>query len=151
MVQHTDPAQRSGAAEGTGSRAGRTRGRLIGVAAAVAAALAVWVVGEPLLGHDLVVEQPDREPLDLGAAAFAFIALGSGLAGWALLAVLERLTRHAWRIWLGVALALLLASYLPLTGVEASTGSIIVLGLAHLAVAGALIPLFHRTSRRSRP
>lgn len=126
----------------------RTRDRALAVAGAVVAAVAVWVVGEPLFGNDLVVEQPGREPTDLNGVAFAIFSLASSLLGWALLAVLERVTAHAGRIWTAVALIVLVLSFLPLLGIEATGGAKAVLALAHLAVGGVLIPVFWRTSRK---
>ncbi|MFG1856161.1 DUF6069 family protein [Actinomadura geliboluensis] len=126
------------------------RARALAVAGAVAAALAVWAVGEPLLGHDLVVQQEGQEPRDLGAAAVGVFALVPSLLGWALLAVLERVTPLAGRIWTAAALALLAVSFLPVVGVEATGGSKAVLALAHVAVGAVLIPVFHRTATARR-
>jgi hypothetical protein len=116
------------------------------VAGAVAAALAVWAVGEPLLGHDLVVQQKGQQPRDLGAGAIGVFALAPSLLGWALLAALERVTPLAARIWTAAALTLLAVSFLPIIGVQASGGSKAVLALTHLAVAAVLIPAFWRTA-----
>lgn len=134
---------------GTGRRAGPRspgRARALGVAGAVAAALAVWAVGEPLLGHELVVQQKGQQPRDLGAGAIVVFALVPSLLGWALLAVLERVTPRAARIWSTAALALLAVSFLPLVGVQATGASKAVLALTHLAVAAVLIPVFWRTA-----
>ncbi|MEO3785254.1 DUF6069 family protein [Actinocorallia sp. B10E7] len=126
----------------------RRRDRALTVAGAVAAAALVWVVGEPLLGHDLVVEQPGQEPRDLGVDAFVAFSLVSSFLGWALLAVLERTASRAGAIWTAVALAVLALSFFPLIGVEATGGSKAVLALSHLAVGGVLIPGFRRTISR---
>lgn len=126
------------------------RARALAVAGAVAAALAVWAVGEPLLGHDLVVQQEGQEPRDLGAAAVGVFALVPSLLGWVLLAALERVTPLAGRIWTAAALALLAVSFLPVLGVEATGGSKAVLALAHVAVGAVLIPVFHRTATARR-
>jgi Family of unknown function (DUF6069) len=122
------------------------RARALAVAGAVAAALAVWAVGEPLLGHDLVVQQKGQQSRDLGAVAIGVFALAPSLLGWALLAALERLTPLAARIWTAAALTLLAVSFLPIIGVQASGGSKAVLALTHLAVAAVLIPVFWRTA-----
>lgn len=122
------------------------RARALAVAGAVLAALAIWVVGEPLLGHDLVVRQEGQQPRDLGAAAIGVFALAPSLLGWALLAALERVTPLAARIWTAAALAVLAVSFLPLVGVQASGGSKAVLALTHVAVGAVLIPVFHRTA-----
>ncbi|MEV0664750.1 DUF6069 family protein [Actinomadura luteofluorescens] len=124
----------------------RVKARALAVAGAVAAALAVWAVGEPLLGHDLVVQQKGQEPQDLGAAAIGTFALAPSLLGWALLSALERMTPLAARIWTAAALTLFAASFLPVIGVQASAGTKAVLALTHLAVGAVLIPVFWRTA-----
>jgi len=125
----------------------RVGSRALAVAATVAAAAVVWVVGEPLLGNDLVVEQPGQAPLDLGLAAFVIITLGASLAGWAVLALLERITQYGRRIWTGLAIAVVAVSYLPFLSAEMSAGSAVVLALVHLVVGAVLISLLLRTPR----
>ncbi|MEV4002067.1 DUF6069 family protein [Actinomadura sp. NPDC049753] len=120
--------------------------RALAAAGAVAAALAVWAVGEPLLGQNLVIRQEGQEPRDLGAAAISVFALVPSLLGWALLAVLERVTRLAARIWTATALVLLAVSFLPLISVQAAGGTKAVLALTHLAVGAVLIPVFWWTA-----
>lgn len=110
------------------------------VVGAVLAAVLVWVIGEPLLGHDLVVESPGQAPIDLGLLQIAFVAAASSLLGWAALAVLERFTARAGVIWTVAALLVLAVSFVPFLSVEATTGSQVVLALTHVAVAAVLIP-----------
>jgi hypothetical protein len=115
--------------------------------AAGVAAVVVWVVGEPLLGHDLVVKQSGQDPQDLGVAAMVIFSVLPALLGWAFLAGLERVTSRASLIWTVVALVVLLVSFAPLFGVEASGGSKVVLALIHVAVGAVLIPGFLRTAK----
>lgn len=115
----------------------------------MAAAALVWLVGEPLLGNDLVVEQPGQAPLDLSLASFVIITLGASLAGWAMLALLEKITRYGRRIWTGLAVAVVLVSFLPFLSAQMTTGSAVVLGLVHLVVGAVLVPLLLRVPRRS--
>ncbi|GAA3396603.1 DUF6069 family protein [Cryptosporangium minutisporangium] len=130
----------------------RLRARALAVGGAVAANVALWVIGEPLLGHDLVVTQPGEEALDLGFGAIAVVSLIVALLGWASLAVLERVTRRARVVWTVVAVLVLAASFMPVLQVEASAGTKTVLALTHLAVGLVLIPVFWRTStRRATP
>jgi hypothetical protein len=128
---------------------GRIRARALAVAATVAAAALVWLVGEPLLGNDLVVEQPGQAPLDLSLASFVIITLGASLAGWAVLALLEKITRYGRRIWTGLAVAVVLVSFLPFLSAQMSTGSAVVLGVVHLLVGAVLVPLLLRVPRGS--
>ncbi|QFG24092.1 DUF6069 family protein [Actinomadura sp. WMMB 499] len=131
----------------------RRRARALAVVGATAAALVVWAIGEPVLGHDMVVQAEGQEPQDLGGAAIGVFALLPSLLGWAVLAGLERLTAHAVRIWTAGALTLLAASFLPFIGVEATGGSKTVLALTHVAVGAVLIPVFWwtATARRANP
>jgi len=127
--------------------AGAKRGlRAVGVAGAVVAALAVWVVGDPLLGNDLVVQQ-GGEAMNVGAGPVVLFALASSLLGWAFLEALERFTTRAGLIWTAVALLVLAASFVPLLSADASDSTKVVLGLAHLAVAAVLIPVFWRSTQ----
>ncbi|MEV5101538.1 DUF6069 family protein [Streptomyces massasporeus] len=115
------------------------RGRRLGVTAlTVLAPVVVWLVAEPVLGHRLRIA--DREQrLDIGAVHVAVVALFASLAGWALLAALERFgVRRA--IWTGVAVAVLAVSFLPLLGDGMDGGTRTSLALMHLAVAAVLIP-----------
>ena len=132
-------------------RFGRARTRALVVAGAVLATVTVWAIGDPLLGHDLVVVSPGQPAMDLGLPEITFLALASSLLGWAALAILERVTAHATLIWTITAAVILAASFLPLAGVESSGGSKVVLALTHIAVAAVLIPGLRRTGPRRTP
>ena len=89
------------------------------------------------------------EPVDIGPLNVAVASAVLSLVGWAVLAALERLTPHARRIWLVVALVGLAASLsAPLSGTGVSTANRGVLVLMHVAVAAVLIPVLYRTSPR---
>jgi hypothetical protein len=133
------------------ARFARARNRIPVVAAAVLAAALIWVIGEPLLGHDLVVVSPGQPAMDLGLAEIAFVALASSLLGWAALTILERITTRAVAIWTIAAFVVLAVSFLPFAGVKTSGGSKVVLALTHVAVAAVLIPGLHRTGARRTP
>lgn len=129
----------------------RRRNRALAVVGAVTAAVLVWVVGEPLLGYDMIIKAEGQEPQDLGASAIVIFSLFFSLLGWALLAPLERVTPHARLIWTVVALVVLAVSFFfPLFTIEASGGTKAVLALAHVAVAAVLIPVFRATSTNAR-
>ena len=117
------------------------RRRRLGVTAlAVLAPVLVWLVADPLLGHRLRIADGE-ETLDLGAAPIAVVALLASLAAWALLAVLERSgVRRARTIWTVIACAVLVLSFLPLTGEGMDAGTRTSLALMHLAVGAVLIP-----------
>ncbi|MFE6095225.1 DUF6069 family protein [Streptomyces massasporeus] len=106
----------------------------------VLAPVVVWLVADPVLGHRLRVADGEQT-LDLGAAPVAVAALFASLAGWGLLAALERFgARRARAIWTGAAGAVLAVSFLPLLGDGMDAGTRTALALMHLAVAAVLIP-----------
>jgi Family of unknown function (DUF6069) len=75
----------------------------------------IWLVQGPLTGVDLIVRTGNGFT-SVGPAAVVIASLVAGLAGWALLALLERVTPRPRRAWRLVAAAVLLISILgPLT------------------------------------
>lgn len=88
----------------------------------------------------------DKSQRDAQFGQVIGIAMAASLAGWLLLALLERRTRHARLAWTIIALAALAASLaLPLAATTASaTVGLIVM---HLTVGAAVIPAIARTAR----
>jgi Family of unknown function (DUF6069) len=126
------------------------RARALAVIAATLAALAVWLVTDPLLGVDLIVPtRPGSEELmSITPVLVAGTSLVVALAGWALLALLERFTARARTIWTAVAVLFALFSLAgPLSTLGSSTAATAVaLALMHVAVAAVLIPMLAGTS-----
>ncbi|MFI2652189.1 DUF6069 family protein [Micromonospora fulviviridis] len=123
------------------------RDRALGVAAAVVAAVLIWIVAAPIAGVDLEATVAEGEPpLEINLVAVVAASLLISLLGWALLAVLERITRHGLRIWVIVAAAFTLLSLAGPTTAE-STSAMVVLALMHLAVGGILIAAMIRGAR----
>ena len=124
------------------------RRRLLTVLAATGTGLLGWLVVGPLAGVDLVVQpgQPDATQR-VGPCAVATAGRIAGLAGWAVLAGLDRLTARARAVWTAVAAAALVVSLLgPLAAVTASAQAALA-GL-HLLVGSVLIIGLRRTARR---
>ncbi|MBG6135633.1 DUF6069 family protein [Longispora fulva] len=120
--------------------------RLGVVLGATVSALISWTSLHRLAGIDLAVGRGDAVR-HVGAGSVVLATLVAGLAAWAALAVLERTTGHARRVWTVLALAVLVVSLLgPLGG---ATGSAQV-GLAalHLTVGAILILALPRTHRQ---
>jgi hypothetical protein len=69
----------------------------------------------------------------------------ASLAGWGLLAVLERTTRRARSVWTSVAVAVFVLMLPSLPGCTAAEGFVLV--LLHTAVAVPLVVGLRRTSR----
>lgn len=97
---------------------GRRRAAVLGLT--VLAGLVTWAVLDLLLGVDLSA-QTGSAVRAVGPAAIVFAALLAGSAGWASLALLERLTVHARRVWTVLAGVVLAGSLLgALGGVSAA-------------------------------
>lgn len=114
-----------------------TRARLLVVGGAAVSALVVWFFAVHLLGVELVVAMGSTEQ-PVGPVAVVGTALVAGLAGWGLLAVLQRWTTRARTVWTVVAVTVLLLSLLGPIG--AITGSaMITLAILHLVVGVDLV------------
>jgi hypothetical protein len=119
--------------------------RAAAVLGAAAATLMVWTVAGPLAGIDLTVRSGD-ELQHVGPAAVLATALLPGLAGWALLALLERITRRARLAWTTGALLSLAVSLAGPLASGVGTATKVALVSMHLVVAAVLIPGLARTS-----
>ena len=124
--------------------------RLAAVGASVLAALAVWAVARMLRGADVMspgygISMP-AQTIEL--VWIIVVPLVMALAGWGLLALLERIApTQAGRIWTIVALLVLVVSLaVPLTGNGVTTGDRVVLACLHIAVGVVLIVGMTRTS-----
>ncbi|MBB6379562.1 hypothetical protein BKA01_006837 [Pseudonocardia eucalypti] len=73
-----------------------------------------------------------------------------GLLGWGTLALLERFTRHARAVWVGLAVAVAALSIVPIFLEQATAGTQIALTVLHLAVPAVLIPGFRSPSPDGR-
>ncbi len=122
------------------------RNRILGVAGATLAAVAVWAIEVPLLGIRLETQFGTAAPQGVGIAAVVVSSLAGSLAGWGLLAILERRFARGRAIWTGIAIAVLLASFsLPLSaGTTTTTTTKVALAMMHLVVAAVLIPTLRR-------
>jgi hypothetical protein len=134
------------------------RTRALAVIAATLGALAVWLITDPLLGINITAPtrpgSPQLQPIT--PAIVAATSMIVALAGWALLALLERFTTRAGTIWTAIAVLVALLSLAGPLSTLASTNSTNALALAlmHLAVATVLIPTLAGTtpaSARSTP
>ena len=120
------------------------RNRILGVAGATLAAVAVWAIEEPLLGLRLETQYGSAAPQSVGIASVVLSSLAASLAGWGLLAILERRFARARTIWTVIAIVVLLASLsVPLSAGTTNTSKV-ALAMMHLAVAGVLIPTLRR-------
>lgn len=111
---------------------------LLTVISTPAVALAVWALAVPLAGVTLTVRQGDGTQT-IGPLLVAVVTLLAGLAGWALLAVLERWTARPARTWRIVALVVLAVSLLGPLGGAVGAAATLVLLLLHVAVGAVLV------------
>lgn len=115
------------------------RRRALTVAAATAAAVLPWIAAQAT-SVELEVATVGRPPMVVALPIVVTAALAASLAGWGALALLERRTGRARRIWTAVAVAVLLISLAPLPAVDAAAGARVYLALMHVAVGAVLIP-----------
>lgn len=131
-------------------RGARIRSRLIAVAAAVVAAVAIWVIAVPVFGLELVAPPgPDETaPQAVPFGAVVMASLVASLAGWALLAVLERFLSRARTVWTVVASIVMVLSLAgPLLGdAGVPVACRITLALMHVAVGAVLITQLPKSS-----
>lgn len=124
------------------------RDRALGVLLAVASAVLIWVVAAPVAGVDLEATVAEGQPpMEINLFLVVAASLLLSLLGWALLAVLERVTRRGLRVWVIVAAAVTLLSLAGPTTAETG-GAMVALALMHLAVGGVLIATMVRSARR---
>lgn len=125
-----------------------TKRLLVTVIGAPAAALAVWCLAVPLAGVVLTVRQGGVTQT-VGPVTIALASLLAGLAGWALLAALERFSARPGRLWTITALVVLIVSLLGPLGGAVGPAATLTLVLLHLAVAAVLFPGLGRRSTTS--
>jgi hypothetical protein len=115
----------------------RTPIRVLTVTSAITAALTVWLVAVPMAGVDLTA-RAGSGTLEVGAGHVIVAAMLAGVAGWALLAFLERRTENATRVWTGIAIGVLAVSMIGPLGAE-TLGGTLILALMHLVTAAVLV------------
>ncbi|GAA2879269.1 hypothetical protein Acy02nite_77670 [Actinoplanes cyaneus] len=133
---------------GTGTR--RVAARALVATGAALAAILVYVIADPVLGLDLTVpEAPGssaRVSLEIGPVVIT--AVLAVLAGWGLLALLERITAKGLTIWTVIALVVLAVSLPYMPGFTVTER--ITLAVMHVLLAAILILGMRRTATRGR-
>ncbi|GAA4415238.1 hypothetical protein GCM10023169_01370 [Georgenia halophila] len=127
-----------------------SRSHRLGVAiVAGLAGFVVWLIAVPLLDIEILTGSPDGGSV-VGPGAVLVSGIAASLAGWCVLALLERFTARPRRTWTIVALAVLVLSMSgPLMETQ-STAAAATLVAMHLAVAAVAIPLLAATARAPR-
>jgi hypothetical protein len=121
------------------------RRRAVAVGAAIGVALGGWVLAAPLAGVDLAVRMgPGAAAQQVGVVSVLVVSLLVALAGWALLAVLERRLRHGRRTWTVLASIVLVLSLAgPLSAATTVAATVALIGM-HVVVAAVLMVLLLR-------
>jgi hypothetical protein len=127
----------------------RRRTRALAIVAAAGATFTVWTIAHPVAGADLVVDT-GAGPTTVTPTAVVLATVVAGLAAWALLALVERVTRRAAATWSWVAGAVLLISLPGPIGSAVGAGATVALVAMHLATGAVLIPIMARSSVRCR-
>jgi hypothetical protein len=123
--------------------------RALAVLGTVAATATCWTLNVPLGGAELTVRTNGTTSV-VGLGAVLVTALLAGLAGWALLALLERFVRRPARVWTVIALTVLVLSLAgPLGSGVGATTKIALVGL-HLTVGLVLVPNLWLSTRPLR-
>ncbi|MEU8686319.1 DUF6069 family protein [Streptomyces sp. NPDC048611] len=123
--------------------------RFLAVLGAAAATLVVWAIATVLLDVRLDVRmKPGAALQHIGPATVVLAGLVPGFAAWALLALLERLTPRARRVWTVLAVVGLALSLIAPLQSGATTGVKVTLLCMHLAAAAVLVPALARTAVR---
>ncbi|MET7335830.1 DUF6069 family protein [Nonomuraea sp. NPDC005650] len=112
---------------------------LLTLVGAPAAALAVWALAVPLAGTILTVRM-GAGTQTVGPVSVVVASLVAGLAGWALLAALERWAPRPGRVWTITALVVLALSLTGPLGSAVGAAATLVLVLLHLVVGAVLVP-----------
>lgn len=123
-------------------RGRRVGWRISGVLGAGIVNVLIWIVAVPIGGITIEFVPAEGPATPVGAPELFVFSVAPALAGWLLLALLERFTDQARRIWTISALVVLGLSYVPLLLVGFSTEMTAVFAVMHVAVAIVLIPTF---------
>jgi hypothetical protein len=122
---------------------GRSRLAVVGVT--VVAALALWALLTPLADVELEALQGTRR-IHVGAGSVLFASAAMAFAGWGLLAILERRTLNARKVWTVLAAsACILSLGSPLVG-GVGVGAKLGLASFHLIVGATVIFGLRRTA-----
>lgn len=132
------------AADTTPAQGGTARPRLLTVAVAAVVCALVWLVATAALDVDVTATTGSSETT-VGLLSVLIATAVSGLLGWGLLALLERKTSSPRKVFVVIAVLVLVLSMFagPLGGV--TTGATVTLVVLHVAAAAVLIPGLART------
>jgi thiamine transporter ThiT len=113
-------------------------GRVVAIAIAATATGLAWLLGR--LAHvDYVVDTPiGTRTITLALTIVATVV--AGLAGWVVIALLERYISSPRRVWIALTLVVLALSIAPVFRTTANLGTQLMLTALHCVAAAVLIP-----------
>jgi len=124
-------------------------GRIVAIAIAATATGLAWLLGW-LVHVDYVVDTPiGTRKITLALTIVATVA--AGIAGWVVIALLERYTSSPRGVWIALTLAVLVLSVVPVFRTTANIGTQLMLTALHCVAAAVLIPALpqrHTTATR---
>jgi len=124
-------------------------GRIVAIAIAATATGLAWLLGW-LVHVDYVVDTPiGTRKITLALTIVATVA--AGIAGWVVIAMLERYTSSPRGVWIALTLAVLVLSVVPVFPTTANLGTQLMLTALHCVAAAVLIPALpqrHTTATR---
>ena len=126
-------------------------GRIVAIAIAATATGLAWLLGR--WAHvDYVVDTPiGTREITLALTVVATAA--AGMAGWVLIALLERYTSSPRGVWIALTLVVLVLSIVPVFWTTPNLGTQLMLTALHCVAAAVLIPALpqrHTTATRRR-
>jgi Family of unknown function (DUF6069) len=126
-------------------------GRVVAIAIASTATGLAWLLGR--LAHvDYIVDTPiGARKITLALTIVATVA--AGIAGWVVIALLERYTSSPRGVWIALTLVVLVLSIVPVFRTTANLGTQLMLTALHCVAAVVLIPAlpqWHTTAIRRR-
>ena len=126
-------------------------GRIVAIAIAAAATGLAWFLGR--LAHvDYIVDTPiGTRKITLALTVVATVA--AGIAGWVVIALLERYTSSPRGVWIALTLVVLVVSIVPVFWTTANLDTQLMLTALHCVAAAVLIPALpqrHTTATRRR-
>jgi len=135
---------------GRGAATTRRRVRAASVVGASVSAAAVFAAGHAA-GVDFTITdpKPGAVPHTFVLPEIAIVTLVIGLAGWATLACLERVTSRGRAVWSVLATAIVLLSLVPIWIERATTETRLLLAVIHVVVGLGLVPMVRVPARRS--
>jgi len=126
-------------------------GRIVAIAIAATATGLAWLLGW-LVHVDYVVDTPiGTRKITLALTIVATVA--AGIAGWVVIAMLERYTSSPRGVWIALTLGVLVLSVVPVFRTTANLGTQLMLTALHCVAAAVLIPALpqrHTTATRRR-